>query len=582
MSNQHTPGQGGKHLPAGAVLAKRYEIQSVLGSGGMATVYRATDTLLTRDVAVKVMAPWLSDDETYGRRFSEEARAAAGLNHANIVTIYDTVEEAGQRYIVMEPVDGTPLSELIPLAEERAVDIAQQLAEALDYAHSKGIIHCDIKPQNVLVEDNGRPRLLDFGIARAATQTWAMATTVLGTAAYMAPEVVEGRRPDARSDVYSLATLLYEMLAGRLPFEAESAAAQTAQRLVADAKPLADNVKVLPAVEEAVMAGLERDPDKRPQSAAEFARRLEAGPGDHVAADALLTVPIAVPFEPSPKPERPATPPAMPPSEPDPTPEGAAAEPPGAADGPSPRGGDWRRRVAVPLAGLVVLGSFAGAFFAADALFADSGDEVDYEAYFNQVEATFSTFESEHEQEASQFGGQQGQDSEANKQLYVDFLRAYVQTRTEFIGSLEAIEPPEDVEDQHQRYLEAATAVIFALDQFANQVDETDPDLVGTLDISTFEQAEENQIRACNDLQAAASEKGVAIDLQCSDVEGAVRAPALSGDQPPAAEEPAPQPVGAGRQEDGDDNDEGDDDEPGRGEGRGNDRGQKDKGKDGD
>jgi serine/threonine protein kinase len=539
------------------VLAGRYEIQAVLGSGGMASVYRARDGFLNREVAIKVMAPWLSDDESYSRRFSEEARAAAGLSHPNIVIIYDTLEEAGRRYIVMEVVDGQPLDELMPLEEDRAVDIARQLASALEYAHDKGIIHCDIKPQNVLIEASGRPKLLDFGIARAATQTWAMATTVLGTAAYMAPEVVEGRRPDARSDVYSLATVLYEMISGRLPFEADSAAAQTAQRLVTDPLPLSKAAKVSTTVEEAVKAALSRDPDRRPQTAAEFAARLgqTAGP-----AQARVTSPIPVTLPPREVAAREAAPAPEPFTEESPPPTDTE---PAIAEGSA--GGARRKWLLWPLAALLVVGIFAGAFFAAGSLFADD-DDPDYEGYFSQVQATFETYQSQHEQEGAAFSGQESDDPEANKQLYIDFLRNYVQTRTEFIGALQAIDPPEDLQDEHQAYLEAATAVVFALDDFSSQVDATDASLVSTLDISTFEQAEENQVRACNSLQSAATERGFELNLQCTDLEGAVQAPSFGEEAPSAAEEQPAQPTGNGRQEE----DDGDGGDKGRGNGRGN------------
>ncbi|MPZ23870.1 MAG: protein kinase, partial [Dehalococcoidia bacterium] len=187
----------------------------------------------------------------------------------------DTEDEGDRRYIVMEFIDGRSLKEYLDevaiLDERDAVDVTIQVADALEYGHQAGIIHCDVKPGNILVDRRGRAKLVDFGIARLATQTWAMATTVLGTAAYMAPENVEGTRPDQRSDVYSLALVLYEMLAGRLPFEGESVAAVTAQRLVRDPIPLRRfNSEVSPQLERIIMRALARDPAERPQSAAEF------------------------------------------------------------------------------------------------------------------------------------------------------------------------------------------------------------------------------------------------------------------------------------------------------------------------
>ncbi|MPZ23058.1 MAG: protein kinase [Dehalococcoidia bacterium] len=263
-------------LQAGTMLAERYSVEEVLGSGGMATVYRAEDTLLRRTVAIKVMASWLQADEAYARRFMDEAQSAARLNHPNVVTVYDTVTEPDRRFIVMEYVDGKNLDEERTSSEREAVAIAIQVAEALEYGHENGIIHCDVKPANILVGRNGRARLVDFGIARAATQTWAMATTVLGTAAYMAPEVIEGHRPGRQSDIYSLAIVLYEMLAGRLPFEGESVAGLTAQRLVKDPIPLRRLKRdVSPQLERVIMRALARNPERRPPTAMEFAKQLE-------------------------------------------------------------------------------------------------------------------------------------------------------------------------------------------------------------------------------------------------------------------------------------------------------------------
>lgn len=266
-------------IPEGTILGGRYRVEDVLGVGGMAVVYRAEDQLLKRPVAVKVMADWLRSDESYARRFTEEAQSAARLNHPNVVTVYDSEQEDARRYIVMEFVDGRSLKEYLDevaiLDEADAVDVAIQVADALEYGHQHGVIHCDVKPGNILVDRRGRAKIVDFGIARAATQTWAMATTVLGTAAYMAPENVEGTRPDARSDVYSLGLVLYEMLAGRLPFEGESVAAVTAQRLVKDPIPLRRfNQDVTPQLERIVMQSLARDPGLRPQTAGDLADML--------------------------------------------------------------------------------------------------------------------------------------------------------------------------------------------------------------------------------------------------------------------------------------------------------------------
>ena len=351
-------------LAPGTMLGGRYQVVDVLGSGGMAIVYRAEDTLLRRTVAVKVMADWLRGDESYVRRFMEEAQSAARLNHPNIVQVYDTEEEGTRRYIVMEFVDGRSLKEYLDevaiLEEPDAVDVTIQVADALEYGHQNGVIHCDVKPGNVLVDARGRAKIVDFGIARAATQTWAMATTVLGTAAYMAPENIEGARPDARTDVYALAMVTYEMLAGRLPFEGATVAAVTAQRLVRDPIPLRRfNDEVSPQLERIIMQALARDPAVRPQTAGEFAAMLRA----HSAGRSVATAaPAAIAAAPAAARARPA-------------PMGA---PPRRRSG----GGFWAALVAI----LIAIALFAVAFGATlliiddnaiEDIFGDSGDDDD-------------------------------------------------------------------------------------------------------------------------------------------------------------------------------------------------------------
>src|SRR3989442_2343566 len=183
-----------------------YEIISPLGVGGMGEVYRARDTRLGRDVAVKMMASAFADDPDRLRRFEQEARAIAALNHPHICQIYDV----GPGYLVLECLDGTPACGPMPI--ERAVRLAIQIASALEAAHRRGILHRDLKPANILVESDGRAKLLDFGLARAmgggAAVTRTMEGTVLGTAAYMSPEQAEGKPLDVRSDVFSFGAVL--------------------------------------------------------------------------------------------------------------------------------------------------------------------------------------------------------------------------------------------------------------------------------------------------------------------------------------------------------------------------------------
>jgi eukaryotic-like serine/threonine-protein kinase len=214
-------------MVVGEVVAGRYELERLVGSGGMSSVYRAYDRVLDRRVAIKLLHERLSHDENYLTRFRREARAAAQLNHPNIVTVIDRGEERGRPYIVFEFIDGETLKHVVeqraPLSIGDAVSISLQVAEALAFAHTRGVIHRDIKPQNVMLAD-GRAKVTDFGIARSldsdagVTQTG----TVLGTSDYMAPEQALGEHASERSDVYSLGAVLYELLTGDVLFSGES------------------------------------------------------------------------------------------------------------------------------------------------------------------------------------------------------------------------------------------------------------------------------------------------------------------------------------------------------------------------
>ncbi len=210
------------------VIADRYEIAGPLGRGGMAEVYEARDRVLDRSVAVKVLAERYSHDDRFVTRFRREAQSAARLNHRNIVSVYDTGSANGTPYIVMEKVDGPTLADIIraegALAPERAAEIGAAVAEALEAAHREGLVHRDVKPGNIMVTRGGEVKVMDFGIARAAADdTLTQTGTVLGTASYLSPEQASGATVDARSDVYSLGCVLYEMLTGRPPFASDSA-----------------------------------------------------------------------------------------------------------------------------------------------------------------------------------------------------------------------------------------------------------------------------------------------------------------------------------------------------------------------
>ena len=207
----------------GQVLDDRYEVVGKLARGGMATVYLAHDLRLSREVAIKIMNEGLGDSDEFARRFDAEARAAAHLSHQNVVSVFDQGSDDGRPYIVMEYIKGCTLRQLItreaPMEPDRVLGLLEPVASALAAAHAAGIIHRDVKPENVLISDRGEVKVADFGLARAVTANSHAATTglVLGTVSYIAPELVTKGRADARSDVYSLGIVAYEMLTGRKP-----------------------------------------------------------------------------------------------------------------------------------------------------------------------------------------------------------------------------------------------------------------------------------------------------------------------------------------------------------------------------
>ena len=262
------------------VLSDRYRLDHVLGQGGMAIVYRAEDTLLGRTVAVKVLREQYGADPEFLERFRREARAAASLSHPNVVMVYDVGRDGNMNFIVMEYVDGEDLKDIIaregPLPPERLVNLGCQLAAALEYAHRKGLIHRDVKPQNVLVADEDRVKVGDFGIAvalgaRSITQTG----MVIGSVHYMAPEQVQGHPATPVTDVYGLGVVLYEMATGRQPFSAESALAVAQMQMERrPAEPQQLNPSLPPALSDVVMTALAKNPRDRFQSAAEVAAAL--------------------------------------------------------------------------------------------------------------------------------------------------------------------------------------------------------------------------------------------------------------------------------------------------------------------
>ncbi len=265
------------------VIGGRYQVLRRLGSGGMASVYLAHDPLLGREVAIKV--PRLdgdgeTDDEDTLRRFDAELRAIGRLNHPNVVTIYDGGQEDGMPYLVMEPVEGDSLAQLIrreaPLQPEQAVDIARQIADALAYAHRLGIVHRDVKPQNVLIDGSGRVKVTDFGIAKSSELTQAMTGTLLGTPSFIAPEVLTGEAVTPAADIYSVGVVLYQMLTGHVPFESDNPIAAAVRSQREDASPPSE-VTPLPAwLDAVVLRALARDPAERYASAEQLAKDLGA------------------------------------------------------------------------------------------------------------------------------------------------------------------------------------------------------------------------------------------------------------------------------------------------------------------
>jgi eukaryotic-like serine/threonine-protein kinase len=267
-------------------IASRYEIERRLGAGGMSTVFLATDSVLERAVAVKLLAEHLADDEDFVARFRREALAAARLQHPNIVQVFDSGQdpESHRHYIVMEYVEGPSAADL--LREYRELDIEQTVAivrdacHGLDYAHRAGVVHRDVKPGNLLLaEETGITKLADFGIAKAAEQTRiTQVGSVLGTAAYLSPEQARGEEAGPASDTYSLGVCAYQFLTGRLPHEYSSLtelALKQQQEVVA---PIREFRPEVPAeLDDAIRLCLEREPGSRYRSALELAQAIEAG-----------------------------------------------------------------------------------------------------------------------------------------------------------------------------------------------------------------------------------------------------------------------------------------------------------------
>ncbi len=265
----------------GRVLDGRYEILEEVGNGGMAVVYKAKDFDTGAVVAVKILREEYLDNEEFSRRFRNESRAIALLNHPNIVKILDVSNSPSLQYIVMEYIDGISLKDYIEQQRvvkiKEAVHFTTQILRALMQAHAKGIVHRDIKPQNIMLLSNGQIKVTDFGIARMSTsRTSTITDKAIGSVHYIAPEQARGANTDARADLYSVGVMLYEMLTGKLPFEASSAVSVAVMQLQADPKmPRAINPNIPVGLEEITMQAMQKDPAKRYQSAAEMLQDIE-------------------------------------------------------------------------------------------------------------------------------------------------------------------------------------------------------------------------------------------------------------------------------------------------------------------
>jgi eukaryotic-like serine/threonine-protein kinase len=262
------------------VLNGRYEIDSVLGQGGMAKVFRGTDQVLGRTVAIKVLSPQFADDAQFVARFRREAQAAAALNQPNIVGVFDTGSQGDVHFIVMEYVEGRTLRDVIradgPLLPERAAEIADAVARALETAHEAGMVHRDIKPGNIMLTSDGEVKVMDFGIARTSTgDTLTQTAAVLGTASYLSPEQAQGQPVDARSDLYSLGCVLYEMTTGRSPFSGDSPVAIAYKHVKDDpVAPSRINPDVPSDLESVILKSMAKNPANRYQTAAEMRQDL--------------------------------------------------------------------------------------------------------------------------------------------------------------------------------------------------------------------------------------------------------------------------------------------------------------------
>jgi eukaryotic-like serine/threonine-protein kinase len=352
-------------------LLGRYEVGPLLGSGGTAEVFEGFDRVLARRVAIKVLYSRFARDPQFVERFKREARAAASLTHPNVVGVYDTGEQAGTHFIVMEFVEGRSLAEILAqdgkLAPDRAARLLVDVSAALGAAHARGLIHRDVKPANVMVTPRDQVKVMDFGIARAAAAAALTESAhVVGTAKYMAPEQAQAKEVDGRTDIYALGVCLYECLTGQVPFVGDSPVAVATRHVTEDPRPPRELDPDIPETfEQITLRAMAKDPAKRYQTAAEVGEDLQRAAAGRalkpVAAAARpprrapavpLPASAAAPAEPV---AEPVARPAVTETSPEPLPRYEEPE--------EPAGPWWRRRIAAAAAvalGLVVLAALAG------------------------------------------------------------------------------------------------------------------------------------------------------------------------------------------------------------------------------
>jgi serine/threonine-protein kinase len=290
-------------IAAGTLIDGRYRILSRLGSGGMADVFLAEDQQLGRKVALKLLHGRFSEDPGFVERFRREAQAAAGLQHPNVVSVYDRGAYDGTYYIAMEYLPGRTLKRLVrdeaPLDPVRAIDITLEILKAARFAHRRGVIHRDLKPHNVIIDEADHAKVTDFGIARAGASDMTETGSIMGTAQYLSPEQAQGHAVSATSDLYSVAVVLYELLTGRVPFDAEAAVTIALKHVSeAPAPPSTINPQIPRELEQVVLWALQKDPARRPADADALIAALESAraailsgsPGQHTASMAALAV----------------------------------------------------------------------------------------------------------------------------------------------------------------------------------------------------------------------------------------------------------------------------------------------------